>query len=147
MAQRDFLKRYLDTGLALGQLTRARAEEVVKDLVKAGEVQRKQQQQFVDALLDRSRKNAEMLAAVVSAEVRKQLDRAMGTKGQDAAPKPAPARKSTTSKMTAKKAAPAKKAAAKKTTATKTTAKKAAPAKKAPAPKAPPGAPTKATGA
>jgi hypothetical protein len=155
MAQTDFLRRYFDTGLALGQLTRARAEELVRELVKAGEVQREQTQQFVDSLLDRSRKNAEMLAAVASAEVRKQLGRAVGGgRGGSQSTKPASgakekakgpakkstAKKSTAKKSTAKKAAP-KKAAAKKAAPKKAAAKKpAAPkesAKKTPAKKAP----------
>jgi polyhydroxyalkanoate synthesis regulator phasin len=38
MAQTDILKRYLDTGLAFTAMTQARAEALVKDLVKAGPV-------------------------------------------------------------------------------------------------------------
>ncbi|MEY2477519.1 MAG: hypothetical protein QOG87_2834, partial [Actinomycetota bacterium] len=44
MAQNDMLRRYLDAGMAFTQLTRARAEAIVKDLVKAGELQREQTQ-------------------------------------------------------------------------------------------------------
>ena len=36
MAQNDLLKRYIDAGLAFTALTQARAEALVKDLVKAG---------------------------------------------------------------------------------------------------------------
>jgi hypothetical protein len=39
MAQNDIFKKYLDAGLAFTALTQARAEALVKDLVKAGEVQ------------------------------------------------------------------------------------------------------------
>ena len=42
MAQNDILKRYLDAGIAFTALTQARAEALVKDLVKAGEVQAEQ---------------------------------------------------------------------------------------------------------
>ncbi|MHB1911558.1 MAG: hypothetical protein ACYCTI_05830, partial [Acidimicrobiales bacterium] len=124
--------RYLDTGLAIGQMTRARAEEVVKDLVKAGEVQREQAQQWIDELVDRSRKNTEFLVALVAAEVRKQLEASplTGRRARSAS-SPRPAAK----KAPAKKA-PAKKAPAKKAPAKKAPAKKA-PAKKAPAKKAP----------
>ena len=40
MAQNDMLKRYLDAGIAFTQMTRTRAEDIVKELVSAGEVQR-----------------------------------------------------------------------------------------------------------
>ena len=38
MAQNDMLKRYLDAGIAFTQMTRAKAEEIVKDLVKRGDI-------------------------------------------------------------------------------------------------------------
>src|SRR4051794_22282439 len=73
MAQNDMLKRYLDAGMAFTALTRSRAEGIVKDLVKAGEVQRDQAQDRVDDLLERSRKNTEALREVVRKEIREQL--------------------------------------------------------------------------
>ena len=133
MAQSDTFRRYLETGLAIGQMTRARAEEVVKDLVKAGEVQRDQTQQWIDELVDRSRKNTEFLMALVAAEVRKQLEASplTGRRGRKASsPRPATAKKATAKK------APAPKARVKKATAKSTAAKKA-PVAKAPATKAP----------
>ena len=39
MAENPLIKRYLDAGMAFTQMTQARAEAIVKDLVKAGEVQ------------------------------------------------------------------------------------------------------------
>ena len=73
MAQNDMLKRYLDAGMAFTQLTRARAEAIVKDLVKAGELQREQTQERVDELLERSRKNTDQLRDLVRKEIRQQL--------------------------------------------------------------------------
>ena len=73
MAQNDMLKRYLDAGMAFTQLTRARAEAIVKDLVKAGELQREQTQERVDDLLERSRKNTDQLRDLVRKEIREQL--------------------------------------------------------------------------
>lgn len=137
MAQGDVLRRYLDTGLALGQLTRERAEEIVKDLVRAGDVQLGQAQEFVEDLLERSRRNAEMLAEVVRGEVRRQLaalNLGRGRSGpKKAAPKAVASKTAAPNKTAApKKAAPQKtaapkKAAPKKTAAKKTAAKKAAP--------------------
>jgi polyhydroxyalkanoate synthesis regulator phasin len=137
MPQNDMLKRYLDAGIAFTQMTRARAEGIVKDLVKAGEVQRDQTQERVDELMDRSRKNTEQLLELVRAEVRQQFS-AMGLATKDDIQR-IEARLNTTgtsrasgtakrSTSTAKKA-PAAKRPAKKSTATKASAKKA-PAKK-----------------
>lgn len=73
MAQNDNLKRYLDAGMAFTQLTRDRAEALVNDLVKAGEIRRKEAQQQIEELLERSQKNSEFLVGVVRKEVADQL--------------------------------------------------------------------------
>jgi polyhydroxyalkanoate synthesis regulator phasin len=73
MAQNDLMKRLLDAGLQFTQMTQRRAEELVADLVKAGEVQAEQAQTFVAELYDRSRKNSEELVDRVRAEVRSQV--------------------------------------------------------------------------
>jgi polyhydroxyalkanoate synthesis regulator phasin len=73
MPENETLKRYLDAGMAFTQLTRARAEEIVKDLVKRGELRREQVQEQVDELLDRSRQNTEMLVGMVRKEISDQL--------------------------------------------------------------------------
>ena len=147
MAQGDVLRRYLDMGLALGQLTRARAEEMVRDLVHAGEVAPAQARDMIEDLLERSRRNTEMLAEVVRGEVRRQLE-AVGrgggpmagparalVGGKAARSNKAAAKKATPAKKQAAKKQAAKKQAAKKTAAKKTAAKKTAGAKKAPAKK------------
>ena len=142
MAQNDVLKRYIDTGLAFTALTQARAEALVKDLVKAGEVQADQARAAAVDLVERSRKNSEKLVEAVRREVKQQitglglvskadLDKAeariaslvaSASKPVRAAAKKAPS----VGKPAAKKKAPAKKAAA----AKKAPAKKAAAAKK-----------------
>ena len=155
MAQNDLLKRYIDAGVSFTALTQSRAERLVRELVKAGELQADQAREAVVDLVERSRKSSERLIELISAEVRSQitslglasqadLDRIerrvaklMGKPGpkKPKAPEHAPAKKAPAKKATAKKAA-AKKAPAKKAAAKKA-AKKAA-AKKAPAaPKAP----------
>jgi polyhydroxyalkanoate synthesis regulator phasin len=134
MAENDMLKRYLEAGMAFTQMTRSRAEAIVKDLVHAGEVQREQAQDRVEELVERSRKNTDALLALVRKEIRAQLDeRGIGRGGRRAASAASSTAKKATSatKSTAKKAA-TKTAGAKKTasSAKKTTAKKAG-AKKA----------------
>jgi len=150
MAQTDILKRYLDAGIAFTAMTQARAEAIVKDLVKAGEVQSEQAQTAVLDLVDRSRKNTEKLLAQVRTEVRDQvkhlglvsqvdidkLEKRITSLFGSAPTAPAKKAAATTAaaKKTAAKKAPAKKAPAKKVAAKKAPAKKAA-AKKAPAKK------------
>src|SRR4051812_17085925 len=140
MPQNDMLKRYLDAGIAFTQMTRARAEGIVKELVKAGEIQRDQTQERVDELMDRSRKNTEQLLQLVRSEIRQQFS-AMGLATQDDIRRiearlnagGAPRATGTAKRSTAKKS-PAAKRPAKKSTATKATSTKAS-AKKAPAKK------------
>ncbi len=149
MAQNDFIKRYVDAGIEFTTLTQSRAEALVTDLVKAGEVQADQAREAVADLLERSRKSSEKLIEAVRKEVRTQIT-SLGLASQDdidklerriagllggakAAAKKAPA-KSAPAKKAPAKSAPAKRAAAKKAPAKKAAAKKA-PAKKAPAKK------------
>jgi heparin binding hemagglutinin HbhA len=112
MAQTDQLKRYLDAGLAFTQMTQQRADAIVKDLVKRGEVQAEQAAARRDELVARSRQNTERLVDTVRKEVRDQV-RALGLATQsdvDALRKEIASVK----KASAAKKAPAKKAAAKK---------------------------------
>ena len=149
MAQNDVLKRYIDAGLAFTALSQARAEELVKDLVRIGEVQADQAREVVSDLLDRSRKNSERLLDTVRTEVRQQitsmgiatqadLDRieqriasVIGTVSPGGtAAKSAPKKKAPAKRAPAKRSATAKKASTK-----QASAKKKAPAKRAPATK------------
>jgi polyhydroxyalkanoate synthesis regulator phasin len=158
MAQNDVLRRYLDAGLEFTSLTQSRAEALVRDLVKAGEVQADQAREMVTDLIERSRKSSEKLLETVRKEVRAQVtERGLVSKAdldklearvaklfgaaakpaKSAARKVAPAAKKTAKKAPAKKAAAKKtaaKKATKKATAKKTAAKKTA-AKKSPATK------------
>ncbi|HEV3280353.1 MAG TPA: histone H1-like repetitive region-containing protein [Acidimicrobiales bacterium] len=157
MANKDSFQKYLDAGVAFTNLTRARAEELVSDLVQSGEF-RGDARAKVDELIERSRKSQEAMFAQVRQEVDRQLEHlgitnledlakqvasvigrtaeagraAAGGRGPTA--KKATAKKSPAKKATAKKST-AKKSTAKKSTAKKSTAKKAA-AKKSPAKKA-----------
>ena len=73
MAQNDTIKRYLDAGMAFTQMSREKAEEFVKDLVKQGDVRRKEAEDVIEALVERSRKNTEDLVAIVRQEIADQL--------------------------------------------------------------------------
>ena len=110
MAQNPLIKRYLDAGMAFTQMTQARAEAIVKDLVKAGEVQTQRAEELVASLVERSRQNTDRLLAVVRSEVRSQITGlGLATKDDIArlerkiASAPTPAKKSAAKKRTAKK--------------------------------------------
>jgi len=151
MANKDALQKYLDAGIAFTNLTRARAEDLVQELVQSGEFQRGEAKARVDDLIERSRKGREALLAQVRHEVARQLDSVGITSLEDLAKQVAsllgrsttaagPAKKAPAKKAAAKKA-PAKKAPAKKSAAKKAPAKKSA-AKKAPAKRSAPARPS-----
>jgi polyhydroxyalkanoate synthesis regulator phasin len=144
MPENDLLKRLLDAGMTFAAMTQARAEDLVRDLVRAGEVQAEQAQTVIDELVDRSRRNSERLIDAVRAEIRQQMaslglatktdverlerriadvSAARGTR--KATSKKAPARKATKSTKAAAKSggrtAGARKAGAKKAGAKKAT--------------------------
>src|SRR5437764_12475216 len=73
MPQNELFKRYLEAGMQFSQMTRDRAEAIVRDLVKAGEVQAEQTQAMVNEVVERSRKNTQAFVDQVQTEVRKQL--------------------------------------------------------------------------
>lgn len=108
MAISDPWKRYLEAGMELTEVPRARAEKLVRDLVRAGEIQRQEAQHRVEELLDRSRKTTEAVAETVRVEVMRQLQN-LGL--VEPAKKPAAAKKAT--KTAAKTTGAAKKASAK----------------------------------
>ena len=134
MAGNDGYRRYIEAASVLGQITRARTEEIVRELMSGGDVQREHAQQWVDDLVERSRKATEELFDVVRAEVTNQMT-ALGLDPDDLARqaadilrRSAKAGRRVVRDMTPGSGA-AKRAGAKK-------AAKKAPAKKAPAKKA-----------
>lgn len=69
----DPFQKYLDAGIAFTNLTRARAEQLVSELVQSGEL-RGDARAKVDELIERSRKSQEALFAQVRHEVDRQLE-------------------------------------------------------------------------
>lgn len=70
----DELKRLALVTSGMAELTRARAEQLVKDLVKAGDVRRDQASSLVLELLRRSQENRKEIATYVKAEISKQVE-------------------------------------------------------------------------
>lgn len=119
-------QRYMELATGLREVTRQRAEQVVKTLVKQGEVAADNMERLVEDLLQRSEKNRKTVSQLVKSET----ERAVGRLGL--------ARQKDVERLQAKvtklekqlsggatKSAPAKKSAAAKRTARKSTAKKA----------------------
>jgi polyhydroxyalkanoate synthesis regulator phasin len=147
MAQNDSFRRYIEAGIAFTEMTRSRAEEIVRDVARSGELQWDQVQDQVEDLIDWSRRNTEQLIGLIRKEVATELsqigivtrdhlealEQRLDERLDDFA-------RSRAGRETAKKA-PAKKATAKRPTTAKAPAKKAttakAPAKKATTAKAP----------
>ncbi len=79
MVNNERIKKYLDAGTVLGQVTRARAEEIVRELVSAGDIQRDQAQEWVDNLVERGHKTSEQILDLVRHEVAEQLRKIDGS--------------------------------------------------------------------
>jgi polyhydroxyalkanoate synthesis regulator phasin len=71
--QLDGLRRYIEAATTLTSITRARAEELVRDLVASGELERGRAQDWIEDLVKRSREASEALVSTVSSEVDRQL--------------------------------------------------------------------------
>jgi polyhydroxyalkanoate synthesis regulator phasin len=149
MPENDLLKRLLDAGMTLTAVTQARAEEVIRDLVQAGAVQRDQAQSNIDELIERSRRNRERWLETARAELDQRLEQldlatrgdlehmvqrvaetvvaavrqVMPERGDEPPARPSPGPGTAAGTSAASKTA-AKKTAARKTAASKTAAKK-----------------------
>lgn len=136
----DFLRNLIDSGANFTQMTRERAEDLVNELVREGQVRTEEFQANVQDLLDRSRSNADRFNEMVREQVRSVLAELGFVSGAqtNTTAKKSVAKKSAAKKSAAKrsatKRAPAKKGAAKKSATKKAPAKKGV-AKKSPAKK------------
>lgn len=144
------LQRYLEAATGLTNLTKAKAEQIAQQLVRQGEFASDNVGEVVDELLERQRKNREMITGLVKSET-KRMVRAMGlattaeverlqkqvsdlerevtraeAKATAAATTPRATAKKSTKKSTKKSAAkkPTKKSAAKKSAGKKSAEKK-----------------------
>lgn len=150
-------QKYLDMASGLTKITQKRAEQVVRSLVKQGEVATDRAEKTVDELLSRSEANRKAAAQIVRSEVDKAVERLGLVRQRDLralerridelerrGPASTPAAKKSAKRSSAKKSAksaPAKKSSAAKraarTTAAKKSAERAQPAKKTAPPSSP----------
>src|SRR5688572_1726124 len=127
----DELRRVAMFSSGVAELTRYRAEQIVKDLVKAGDVRREQASTIVRDLLETSKASRAELLRFVRSEIQTQvatlglasqrdldrLERRVGRLESERSSAP----KKTTAKKTTSKKSTAKKSTAKKSTARKST--------------------------
>ena len=155
MARDERFRKYQEAGADFLETARARAEDFLRELSKAGGSTQRQGKDALDDLLEGSRKGTEQLIGSIRDEIRSQLSLlGLATKedlaalerrlGGSGAARSAAASKSTSKSTSSKTAAP-RKAAAKKatgasksggtarktTSSSKSTAKRSTPAKKA----------------
>jgi polyhydroxyalkanoate synthesis regulator phasin len=119
MAKSDLFKRTVEAGTSFLDMSRERAEAVVKEWVEAGDLRKGKAQQAIDDVLARSRKVSEELRDLIRREIREQLGGMGVATADDIARleakidelKPAPAPPPAPAVKQAKKAAKAAKAA------------------------------------
>jgi polyhydroxyalkanoate synthesis regulator phasin len=73
MAKGDLFKRSLEAGTSFIDMTRERAEAVVKDWVEAGDLGKGRAPKAVEQVLDRSRKVSEELRGLIRREIANQV--------------------------------------------------------------------------
>jgi len=73
VSDEDRLRRYLEAAVALGRTTKAHAEELLRQVIAAGEAEAGQARTKMEDVVERSRKVAEDLLAGVRSEVSNQL--------------------------------------------------------------------------
>ncbi len=71
------MQRYVEAASGLGNLTKASAEKIVKQLVRQGETATDNASDLVDELLERQRRNRDAVSAIVKAETNRVV-KAMG---------------------------------------------------------------------
>ena len=69
----DEVRRLALFGSGVAELTRHQAEQIIKDLVKAGDVRRQQASGAARDLYDRSRENRKQLTNIIRSEIENQV--------------------------------------------------------------------------
>jgi polyhydroxyalkanoate synthesis regulator phasin len=69
----DEVRRLALFGSGVAELTRHQAEQIVKDLVKAGDVRRQQASTAARELYDRSRENRKAMTGIIRSEIQNQV--------------------------------------------------------------------------
>src|ERR1700686_2574354 len=73
MANNDSFQRYIDAGIAFTNMTRKKAEELVSELVKNGDIQTDEARALGEELLEHGRQGPGLIVSAVRTEVSRQL--------------------------------------------------------------------------
>jgi len=124
VTENDGLRRYLKAGMTFTEVTRARIDELLRDLIKTGEIERHKTQDWVEDLVKRSRDRSGAFISTLRAGVGKpfkglgfaNVDKIAEKRGDTTSPSSAAPRKATgrVDNNAAAEKTPARKAAAKK---------------------------------
>ena len=135
MAQ-NVVRKLIDSGIHFTEDSQAKAEKLVKGLVKSGELRRKDAEHTLQTLIARGKETSDRILSLVQAEVAKQMSRFTDRVDvvEDRIEDLAGRMRATTKDAAKKAAAPVKKAAAPVKKAAAPVKKAAAPVKKAAAP-------------
>lgn len=118
----DEVRRLALFGSGVAELTRHQAEQIIKDLVKAGDVRRQQASSAARDLYDRSRENRKQMTSIIRSEIQNQVQNlGLASKRDLERLERRIARLESERKKTTAKRSTAKKSTAKKSTAKKTT--------------------------
>ncbi len=116
----DEVRRLALFGSGVAELTRHQAEQIIKDLVKAGDVRRQQASSAARDLYDRSRENRKLLTNIIRSEIQNQVQNlGLASKRDLDRLERRIARLESERKKTAVKRSTPKKSTAKKTTSTR----------------------------
>ena len=129
----DELRRMALVGSGVAELTRYRAEQMVKDLVKAGDLRREQAQGAVKEMLEMARANRKELLGLVRAEIQDQIANLGVANSRDVDRLERRVARLEDENRKLRSEAATERPAPKKTTAKKTAAKTSATSKKTPA--------------
>ncbi len=69
----EALRRYVDAVVGVTEVPRDRAEKIMKDLAKRGEVRARDMQKAARELADRSARNRKELVGLIQKEIRRQI--------------------------------------------------------------------------
>lgn len=69
----DALRRYVDAVVGVTEVPRDRAEKIMKDLAKRGEVRARDMQKAARELAERSTRNRNELVGLIQKEIRRQI--------------------------------------------------------------------------
>jgi polyhydroxyalkanoate synthesis regulator phasin len=121
---KDELRRWALMGSGVAELTRNRAEQIVKDMVAAGDVKRKQGSKVVKDLMETSKANRQEFLKIVRSEIQGQIQNLGLATQRDLERLERRVARLESSVSSARKKNTARKTTAKKSTTRKTTAKK-----------------------